>query len=145
MVIESMTGKKYKVLGYKKMMVKQVQMNQKITFDVLGVCTSRDIFSLSDKGKYEVIKYYQLSFPPLFDDSDVFKMRKINVDEMPSEWSGYCKRTGASELNREVLSGLENSGADWIIIDLKSIPRGLFEAKFAGETHYFSAKSVCQS
>lgn len=111
---------------------------KKVSFDVYGVCTTRDIFGLVPNNKYVVKKYYQLSYPPLFDDSDIFRINPLSPDDIANK-AGYLRRTIAADLNRTALVGLKESGADWVIIDLRSVPKGLWEVSFGGETHYYSA------
>ena len=108
-----------------------------VSFDVYGVCTTRDIFGLVPYNKYPVKKYFQLSFPPAFDPSNLFSINPLIPDDIDAS-SGYVRRICAADLNRTVISDLENSGASWIIIDVRSVPKGLWEVKFGGETHYYS-------
>jgi|GEM_PF-6762344 len=111
--------------------------SDEISFDVFGVCTTRDIFGLVPYNRFPVRKYFQLSFPPAFDTSNIFSINPLSPDEFNGN-SGYMKRTIAADVNRTVISDLENSGANWIIIDLRSVPKGLWEVSFGGETHYYS-------
>ncbi len=115
--------------------------DKKVLIDIFGVCTARDIFGLVPNEKLEVRKYYQLSFPPLFDDSDLFKVNPISPDDVDQK-TGYGRRTAAADINRTALTGLKESNAEWIIIDVRSVPKGLWEVSFGGETHYYSGDVV---
>ncbi len=114
---------------------------KKVLIDVFGACTARDIFGFISNEKFEVGKSYQLSFLPLFDDSDIFRINPVSPDDLNMK-TGHGRMTAAADINRTALTGLKESNAEWIVIDVCSIPKGLWEASFGGETHYYSGDLV---
>ena len=108
-----------------------------MTFDVFGVCTTRDIFSLVENDRFKVKRYYQLSIPPAFNEGELIKGAKMELSEIIEE-SNFRKKCALAECNNTVLGDFESSGAEWMILDLRSIPKGVLEVKVGGETYYYS-------
>lgn len=112
-----------------------------VKIDIVGACPSRDLISLVNNERFVVCKYFSLLFAPSFDNSPLLESGHVTPDQLEGQ-SGYIKRINASELNRTVIQELNNSGAEWVLLDMYNVTRGLNEVCFGGEKHYYSGRWV---
>ena len=117
---------------------------KKITFDALGVCNLMDLFYLCPNEHFNVKKFFQLSFVPQFDKSPLFEINPLKPEEFEGRINFFRKMT-AADINRTILPDLSNSGAEWIIIDVRQLAYGLKKLEFGGEIHYCSDRDVSKS
>ncbi|WP_400236603.1 tetratricopeptide repeat protein [Methanomethylophilus alvi] len=110
--------------------------NQKVIIDILGVCTTRDIFGFNPQYPFDICKYYQVSLIPLFNSK---KYHKINIttDDIVGN-NGFEKKCCCAELNGSILEDYFNSGAEWILLDFRSIPKGVYKVVVNDTAYYYS-------
>ena len=98
-----------------------------INISILGVCTSRDIFGISDTTqKYTVDAFVQSCNPisavspsPLIkDDDNGFKT-------VFDGWSDFYIRCAKQDIKKEVFSYFEKKKSEWLIIDFASLRKDL--------------------
>ncbi len=111
------------------------------SFDILGVCVSRDIFGLANGNEYDVGKYTRLSLPYYSDMENVDPELWATMDEVKGE-RDFHKRLKLDDLNMRYADELNGSGSEWLLIDTRSLTFGYHEAKFGGKTHYYTAESI---
>jgi len=108
-----------------------------LPFDIMGICTSRDVFTLADDGKHPVKAYVRLSVPSFIDGiGETEESSKMTMDDVNSS-SNYFKRVKLDELNRSYRKRLDSSVSDWVLIDLRTLSYEYFEASYRGGKEYF--------
>ncbi len=91
------------------------------SFNILGVCTSRDIFSRTNsKDKYTVNKY-TLGFSPffIFDESAAIDSKDYYeiADKLKLPYSNFMKRAFLLELNRQAIDYVYSQKSDYLLLD----------------------------
>ena len=99
-----------------------------VSFNILGVCTSRDIFSRT-KNNY-VVNKYTLGFSPLFCfeksvTGSVSLSDFLNIS-YPKGRSNFLRRTDYIEYSRSVFDFLCESKSDYLILDLAMLRSSYF-------------------
>lgn len=92
-----------------------------ISFNILGVCTSRDIFSRTNsKDKYTVNKY-TLGFSPFFifdEGAGIDPKAYYDVaDKHKLPYSNFMKRAFLLELNRQAIDYIHSQKSDYLLLD----------------------------
>ncbi len=113
------------------------KMKEPAKIDIWGCCTSRDIFGIVDNENLNVGKYFQVPTWTQFDRSDVMMADRIELEELDQREGTFKTRMTKAELNREAIEGLEQSGSDWIVLDLRYFTYKYYQAEFGGSTHYY--------
>lgn len=110
----------------------------RIVLDCWGTCVTRDIFGMVDNDKFVVNKFHQLPFLTTF-LSVSNNLQKLSFDELSSRPNeGRCwYKWALCDLNREEVEILENSGSEWIVIDLRFLAYNYREVKAEGQSYYF--------
>ena len=106
------------------------------SFNILGVCTSRDIFSQTEGEKKYQIKKYTLGFSPLFVFEDGLKIDKESFDsvELGMKIHQFGRRACYLEFTHSVFDFITQEQSDYLIIDLSLLRNSYFLTE---DGHYF--------
>jgi hypothetical protein len=104
------------------------------SFNILGVCTSRDIFTLTGGDKKYEINQYTLGFSPLFAFDSGFKISKSDLDSIGPDVSAFRKRAFYIDLTRSVFDFLTVRSSDYLIVDVALLKDSYF---LTVDGHYF--------
>ena len=116
---------------------------RKPLFDILGVCVARDIFGLANGNMYEVRKYTRPSVPYFADDEYVKESRRLADTEVSGK-TRYLRRRKLDDLNRTCREGLSGSGAEWLLLELRTVSYEYWEAVYGGKPHYFIGNTTTE-
>lgn len=107
-----------------------------VSFNILGVCTTRDIFAVT-KGdeKYE-IKKYTLGFSPLFALEEGLKIDKEAFNSVETSLTSFRRRAAYLEFTHTVFDFLTESQSDYLIIDMAVLKNSYLLTE---DGHYFMA------
>ncbi len=116
-----------------------------VSFNILGVCTSRDIFSRTNsKDKYEVYKY-TFRFSPLFvfeGGVDITYKEFIDIiSEQGIAASNFVKRSFYLEITRRVFKFISEKKSDYLLLDMSMQRSSCFMTE-DGKFYYQTKKNI---
>lgn len=105
------------------------------SFNILGVCTSRDIFSESKRGSKYQVKKYTSGFSPLFVFDEGVKFDKHAYYSVSVDLPLFRRRVGYLDFSRTVFDFIAEESSDYLILDLALLKNSYFLTE---DGHYFN-------
>ncbi len=107
-----------------------------VSFNILGVCTTRDIFAVTKGDKKFEIKKYTLGFSPLFALEDGLKIDKEAFNSVETSLTPFRRRAAYLEFTHTVFDFLAEAKSDYLVIDLAVLKNSYLLTE---DGHYFVA------
>ena len=109
-------------------------MIEKYRVDIVGSCVSRDSFSIGGSDKdFEVTSFFQECNPLLQFTSHVIPDIKQEDIVCVKERSAFLKRCFCADMNKTVVQTLNNTCADWLIVDSRVFSYGIYRVAVGGD------------
>ena len=105
------------------------------SFNILGVCTTRDIFAETEGEKKYQIKKYTLGFSPLFAFEEGLKIDKEAFDSVEFNIAPFRRRASYLEFTHSVFDFITQEQSDYLIVDMAVLRSPYFLTE---DGHYFS-------
>ncbi len=100
------------------------------SFNILGVCTSRDIFSRTKDGANYQINKYTLGFSPFFCFEPGLKFDKDEFYKVEyKNGTNFSKRAAYIEFTRSVFDFLTEQESDYLLIDVAMLRSSYFKTE----------------
>ncbi|MCQ2069987.1 MAG: SEL1-like repeat protein [archaeon] len=104
---------------------------EKTKVDIWGCCVSRDVFGFFKDEGYEVGVYTGVYSPVTQFQKMYPRVRPdIVLDEFPDADHKFLKKVVMRNFNKHVDRELEESGSEWLIVDMKSTTYDFYEVCF---------------
>ena len=111
------------------------KQSSKVTFDVIGTCPTRDVFENYYNNKFVVNKKIQVHTSQICVKSDFISSNPLDYSDL----KGYKYRhTLLMELNKTAIDELDESGSEWVLLDLRSFGYDTIEVDYGVEKHYYT-------
>lgn len=104
------------------------------SFNILGVCATRDIFTETEGEKKYQVKKYTLGFSPLFAFEEGLKIDKEAFDSVEFDISPFNRRTSYLEFTHSVFDFVTEEASDYLIVDFCMLRNFYFLTE---DGHYF--------